>query len=368
MNVEVNQSIHVLLRHYMEKKRKKLPLFDHDPRKGFSTFTENGVPRPHITLVLRTSGCSWLRKTGGCIMCGFAIDSLYPLPAVSAQDIIAQYKGEMSRYSHLEFPLTVSIFNNGSFFDSEEIPLPAQRYVLEELGKDPRVREVRIETRPEFVTYPLIADSSALFTDTELHISIGLEVCSDEIRSLSVHKGFTYDDFIRAAEKIRQYAYLDVYLLLKPPFLTEGEAVEEMKESLKKLAAVFPSTVYITPCKVFPTTMLEDLQDRGLYRIPWLWSLLEIAQFFSALSPPFRLFLVRGDPVEEEPCGGAVGAGNCGECDQGVKDIIDYFNRNQKIPRTVPTCWCRKQWEELCSQPVPPLKDRVLDFLEEVVQ
>jgi radical SAM enzyme (TIGR01210 family) len=368
VNLEVNQHIQALLRRYMEKKRTELPLFNHDPGKGFSTFTEDGVPRPHLTIVLRTPGCSWLRKTGGCTMCGFAIDSLYPVPAVSAQNIITQYKGEMSKYSWLECPLTVSIFNNGSFFDPEEIPPPAQTYILEQLGKDPRVREVRIETRPEFVESSLIEDSSAWFTDTELHISIGLEVCSDKIRSLSIHKGFTYNDFVRAAEKIRQYAHLDVYLLLKPPFLTEGEAVEEMKESLRTLAAVFASTVYITPCKVFPTTLLKDLQDRGLYRIPWLWSLLEIAQFFSEFSPPFRLFLVPGDPVEEEPCGGAVGAGNCGECDQGVKDIIDYFNRNQKIPGTVPTCWCRDQWEEQCSQPAPPLRERVLDFLEEVVQ
>ncbi len=361
------ENINALLSSYMKRKRRELPLFCHHPQKALSTFAEDGIPRPHITIVLRTPGCRWLRRAGGCTMCGFAIDSLYPLPAVNPQDTIAQFEGEMKKYSHLECPLTVSIFNNGSYLDPEEIPPPANRYILEQLANDPRVQEVRIETRPEFVNSSLLEDIFCLYTEKELHIAIGLEVCSDEIRSLAIHKGFTYDDFLKAAEKIKQFAHLDVYLLLKPPFLTEKEAVEEMKESLETLAGISPSAVYITPCKVFPTTILPDLEERGLYRIPWLWSLLEIARAFTLYSPPFRLFLVPGDPVEEEPCGGAVGAKNCGKCDQKVKDILDHFNRNQKVPEPLPECSCKKEWEEELLQYAPPLTERVLNFLEEVV-
>ncbi len=360
---ELSYHTSFLLKRYMLKKREELPLFSHDRREALSTFVENGVPRPHITLVLRTSGCRWLKTDGGCTMCGFAIDSLYPYE-VGPQDVIAQFEGEMKKYANLECPLTVSIFNNGSFFDPEDMPPAAGWYILERLAQDDRVQEVRIETRPEFVNPSSLKEAASLFGNAELHVAIGLEVLNDEVRRLSIHKGFTYNDFLRAAKIIGEHVYLDVYLLFKPPFLTEGEALLEMKSSLTELGRVSPSAVYVTPCKVFPTTLLWDLEERGLHTMAWSWSLLEIAKTFNS---PFRLFLVNGDPVKEEPCGGVLGARNCGTCDEKVKEAIDYFNRNQKLPPRLPACTCKKEWEIDLAKPAPPLEERVRAFIEEVI-
>lgn len=357
---QLNNECEVLLTDCMREKRRSLPLFSHDPRKSLSAFVQDGIPNPHVTIVLRTSGCRWLKSHGGCTMCGFALDSLYPLPEVDPQDIIAQFEGEMKKYSSLKCPLTVSIFNNGSFFDPEDMPPAAGRYILKRLAGDSRVKEVRIETRPEFVKNSALEEAASFFRNGELHVAIGLEVLNDVVRSLSIHKGFTYNDFMQAADVITQHAELDVYLLLKPPFLTEREALTEIIDSLQELAQVLPSTVFVTPCKVFPTTLLSDLYERGLYRISWLWSLLEIAKTFHS---PFRLFLVKGDPVEEEPCGGALGALNCSRCDQKVKEVIDYFNRTQRLPHELPTCSCKKEWEEELGRPAPPLEERVHTFI-----
>lgn len=365
MNQLETRDVQTFMTHYMKKKRKELPLFCHDCRKALSTFSRGGIPYPCITIVLRTPGCSWLKLHGGCTMCGFAIDSLYPVSKVLPADVVAQFEGEMRKYVHLKGPLTMTIFNNGSFLDVQDMPSEAGTHILEYLARDKRIQEVRIETRPEFVGEARLREVQSLFGNGNLHVAIGLEVCSDEVRQVSIHKGFTYNDFLRAANIIQKYAYLDCYLLLKPPFLTEGEALTEVIESIEALAEVNPSAVYVTPCKVFPTTLLSDLKNQGLYRIPWLWSLLEIAETANDL--PFRLFLVKGDPVKEEPLGGALGARNCGTCDERVKEAIEYFNRTQKLPERLPSCACKKEWEEHLSVVAPPLEDRVYTFLKEVV-
>jgi radical SAM enzyme (TIGR01210 family) len=365
LNQLETRNIHTLLTHYMKRKRRELPLLFHDCRRALSTLARDGIPYPCITIVLRTSGCSWLKSHGGCTMCGFAIDSLYPVSEVRSSDVIAQFEGEMRRYAHLNGPLTVTIFNNGSFLDSEDMPPEARSHILKYLAQDSRVREVRFETRPEFVREARLKEAASLFRDGELHVAIGLEVCNDDVRQLSIHKGFTYHDFLEAAHIIQEYASLDVYLLLKPPFLTEGEALTEMIESISTLGEVSPSAVYVTPCKVFPTTLLSDLESRGLYRIPWLWSLLEIAK--KGEDTPFRLFLVKGDPAREEPLGGALGARNCGMCDEEVKDALEYFNKKQKLPEKLPSCRCRKKWEEDLSFSAFSLEERVYNFLREVI-
>ncbi|MBU6996661.1 MAG: archaeosine biosynthesis radical SAM protein RaSEA [Theionarchaea archaeon] len=365
MNQLETCSVTTFLTQYMKRKRKELPLHFHDSRKGFSTFAGNGIPYPRITILLRTSGCNWLKSHGGCTMCGFAIDSLYPVPEVSPIDVIAQFEGEMKKYAHLKGPLTVTIFNNGSFFDSGDMPPGASNYILDTLSRDSRIREVRVETRPEFVRETHIKEVASLFKGGELHVAIGLEVCSDDIRQSSIHKGFTYRDFREAADIIQKVARLDVYLLLKPPFLTEGEALTAVVESISALVRTNPSTVYVTPCKVFPTTLLSDLEAQGLYRIPWLWSLLEIAK--AAENLPFRLFLVKGDPADEEPLGGALGAKNCGKCDEKVKESIERFNVTQNLPEDLPTCTCREKWEESLSDSPFSLEERVYRFLKEVI-
>ncbi|MBU7044451.1 MAG: hypothetical protein HXS47_12745 [Theionarchaea archaeon] len=353
---------------YMKKKRQELPLTIHNKKKGFSTFSPHGIPSPHITILLRTPGCSWLRESGGCTMCGFVIDSLYPDPCITADDIITQFTGEIGSYDHLGEPLTVSLFNNGSFFNSREIPVEAQYHILQSLAEDERVREVRIETRPEYVSHIFLQKILPLYkkTCTELHVAIGLEISNDLLRALTIHKGFTFSQVQRAGRVLIPPAYLDIYLLLKPPFLTEKEALEEIIHSLATCSALLPSTVFITPCKIFPTTILMDLAHHGYYRVPWLWSLLECALIFSRGMFPFRLFLVSGVPVDEEPVRGVVGAKNCGKCDQTVVDTLDYFNRYQSVPDDLPGCSCRREWEALLLRDAPPIRERIMNFLQVV--
>ncbi len=67
-------------------------------------------------------------------------------------------------------------------------------------------------------------------------MAIGLETSSDLIRKHSINKGFTFRDFVNAAEvaKVNGVA-VKTYLMLKPPFLSEKQALEDIVTSVKKL-------------------------------------------------------------------------------------------------------------------------------------
>jgi len=66
---------------------------------------------------------------------------------------------------------------------------------------------------------------------------------------------------------------------MKPPFLSESEAVEDMKQSVRRCADVEGChTVSMNPCNVQNYTMVAELYHDGGYRPPWLWSVCDVLE------------------------------------------------------------------------------------------
>jgi radical SAM enzyme (TIGR01210 family) len=125
--------------------------------------------------------------------------------------------------------------------------------------------------------------------------------------------------------------------MLKPPFLTEREALDDAVRTAL-LAAPHCDLLSINPCNVQSRTLVERMWRRGLYRSPWLWSVAEALQRISAgTSTP-----VRSNPVG---AGQERGAHNCGTCDQHVADAIEQFSLSRD-PSLLPgaQCACREEW------------------------
>jgi radical SAM enzyme (TIGR01210 family) len=129
------------------------------------------------------------------------------------------------------------------------------------------------------------------------------------------------------------------YLLMKPAFLSEPEAVEDMKSSVRKCAAVDGChTVSMNPTNVQRHTMVEDLYHDGGYRPPWLWSVAEVLQDTADVDA-----IVISDPVGH---GSDRGAHNCGECDDRVqKAIKDFDLRQDPTVFEQVSCECERTWE-----------------------
>ena len=115
--------------------------------------------------------------------------------------------------------------------------------MLEEAGALFRGKIVIAETRPEYVNEDIMDDFISRIDDGSnskpLYVAIGLETTNDNIREKSIDKGFSFDGFNQAVRAARNSGVgIKTYLLMKPLFLTEKEALVDMKQSLADLAGL----------------------------------------------------------------------------------------------------------------------------------
>jgi len=134
-------------------------------------------------------------------------------------------------------------------------------------------------------------------------------------------------------------AGVKAYLLMKPPFLSEREARDDMVESVRRCAAVDGChTVSMNPCNVQQYTMVNELFREGGYRPPWLWSVADVLERTADVDA-----IVVSDPVGH---GSDRGAHNCGECDDRVqKAIKDFDLRQDESVFGQVDCDCERTWE-----------------------
>ncbi len=295
-------------------------------------------PVETITIIFKTSGC-WWGKAGGCTMCGYVYDSAQTDP--SNNDLLSQLTKAMKKASELE-RFMVKIFTSGSFLDTREVPLDVRHRILEELDEDERIVKVLAETRPEFVTEESVKDCVSTLKNTAFEVAVGLETSSDIIRKQSVNKGFTFQNFIDAATVAKKNgATVKSYLLLKPPFLSEKDALEDIIRTIRD-AAEYSDTFSINLCNVQRGTFVEYLWDRQQYRPPWLWSIVSILQ---RTKEEFPDLIITSDPVG---AGSKRGPHNCRECSHDVADAIRQFSLTQDLSCLDHlSCECKDLWEQV---------------------
>jgi radical SAM enzyme (TIGR01210 family) len=308
--------------------------------------TPDGVVNS-LTIILNTGGCRWARA-GGCTMCGYVAESVEG-GSVSHEDLLTQIEAclEHERENAEEPAELIKIYTSGSFLDEREVPAETRQAIAETFADRERIV---VESLPDFVDREKIAD----FTDVGLStdVAIGLETATDRIRHDCVNKYFDFADFEAACEEARDAdleadgvdAGIKAYLLMKPPFLSESEAVDDMIASVRRCAAVDGChTVSMNPTNVQRYTMVDELFFRGGYRPPWLWSVAEVLEATADVDA-----IVVSDPVGH---GSDRGPHNCGECDDRVQTAIKDFDRRQdpSVFEQV-SCDCEATWEYVVEE------------------
>jgi len=282
-----------------------------------------------MVVILRSSGCRWYREEkGGCLMCGYHSASEVD---IDIDDLREQLSISLGRY---DGETMVKIYTSGSFLDSREIPIELRKEVFDYFSDSDRIL---VESRPEFVS----VENLEGIDEERVQVAIGLETSSDEVRETSVNKGFSFSDYVRAAVLLNEMEIpLRTYVLLKPPFLTEREAMEDAIVSVKD-SIPFSESVSINPVNVQRDTLVENLWRRGDYRPPWWWTLIEILK---------RCVEADGPRIMSAPSGAGTPRGihNCGECDDKFIEAVRRFSFEQE-PRVFDglRCDCRPEWEAL---------------------
>jgi radical SAM enzyme (TIGR01210 family) len=299
-----------------------------------------------LTIILNTGGCRWARA-GGCTMCGYVAESVEG-GTVPHADLMAQVEAALDHerahadeIEHGDRAGQVKLYTSGSFLDEREVPAETREAIAETFADRDRIV---VESLPDFVTAETVADFTARGLATD--VAIRLETASDRIRHDSVNKYVDFADFEAAAAEVSRAgeggeaaAGVKAYLLLKPPFLAEGEAVEDMISSVERCAGVEGChTVSMNPTNVQRHTMVEKLYYDDGYRPPWLWSVARVLRETADAD-----VLVVSDPVGH---GSARGPHNCGECDDRVQRAIKDFNLRQdpSVFEEV-SCECGATWE-----------------------
>lgn len=301
-----------------------------------------GRVMPTLTVILKTGGCAHDR----CRMCSYRHERYGKMGAGELEArLLAQVSWIRDHFSLGEIE-AVKVYTSGSLFDPSEVPLKA-RDALAELLKG---KLVIAETRPEFIRDDNVAAFiSAIDNGTHsvpLYVAIGVETSNDIIREKCINKGFSWDDFVGASDRARSAgAGVKAYLLAKPLFLTEREAIDDMILSIRDLSSLV-DIISLNPCTVQRNTELEYYWKQGAYRPPYLWSVLTIL----AESPVH---------LSCDPLGGGKDRGphNCGTCDRPlVKGIRDYsLSADREVLSALLStrCPCKEEWEYVMEEERP---------------
>jgi radical SAM enzyme (TIGR01210 family) len=312
-----------------------------NPREPVRCWSEkdvlNGKDTDAFVVILRTRGCSWALSSG-CTMCGYFNDSIGA--PVSESDLIIQFDKGMERYNGEPI---VKLFTSGSFLDTQEIPDPVRTHILTTLRE--QAEKISVESRPEYIKSTVLSDIRSLVQPKTFEVGIGLETSNDQIRTKAINKGFAFSAYKVAAKRLKQQHFgVKTYVLMKPPFITEKEALDDCIKTAMDVKP-FATMISLNPTNVQRHTVVEYLWKRDQYRPAWLWSVVEfLTQSKKITDMPVKCDVVGGGSIR--------GAHNCGRCDRAVLDAIAQFSLSQKTSVfSGLSCSCQEQWrDQLASE------------------
>jgi radical SAM enzyme (TIGR01210 family) len=254
-------------------------------------------------------------------MCSYSLDSV-------EKEFMREFKELMKK----EFE-KIKIFTSGSFLDTEELSLSVRNQVLD-VVKEKGVKEVTIETRPEYADQAVHVKT--YLNDILLEVAIGLESATDRVLTYCINKGFTYSDFTKAVDMLDGIR-VKAYLLIKPPFLTEYEAVEDAVHSAEAIEDRV-DVISFNPVAVHKETVVEYLWRTGGYTPAWIWSVVDVLNRTYRLKPhiichPVALGKYRG--IKNK---------GCKKCTRELaQKIKEYSLKNEKITCE---CECKEEWRK----------------------
>jgi len=228
-----------------------------DPLRPYAFVVEDeraasGEIVPVATVFLTNRECPWR-----CLMCDLWRNTL--TESVPAGAIPKQIEYALQR---LGAARQIKLYNSGSFFDPKAIPVADYAAIAECVAGFERVI---VECHPA-----LVGETCINFNDRiagRLEVAIGLETAHPEILE-RLNKRMSLKQFEHAAQFLENNNIdLRVFILVKPPFMDEEEALEWAARSLE-----FTFDCGATAATLIPTRggngAMEELAGARLFSPP----------------------------------------------------------------------------------------------------
>ena len=306
-------------------------------------------------------------------MCNYRYDT--SVDRANLHNVKHQLQGVLAKYK-TERRLKLEIYTGGSFLDDSEVPEQIRELILQTVTQWPFVKTVWCESRPEFVTPHKVERLAQICKDSGKHfvMSLGLETANETIRHLCINKSSSMADYESAFRSVLAHADLCVTCLFKPVFLHESEAISDMLSTIDHCRKRGCSEFQINCSNIHPNTITELLWRNGLYRLPWLWSIVEILES-AKTTDEFKISVTglpeAGAQVRQYQDSGKF-ATNCHSCTPAVYEALDKQNRTRDLTELLAIrCLCRGEWRELLrreSDQTATLRERVSTGVSSVLE
>lgn len=208
-------------------------------------------------LFLTNRECPWR-----CLMCDLWKNTLSESVPVGA--IPAQIRFGLDRLGRVD---EIKLYNSGSFFDHKAVPSEDYADIAKLVVPFNRVI---VESHPS-----LIGDDCLRFRDLlngRLEVAMGLETAHPEVLKM-LNKGITLDSFRKSADFLSKHEIdLRVFILVRPPFMSEEEGLEWACRSLDLSGEVGASVSILIPTRGGNGAM-ELLRAQGDFEPPKLHTL-----------------------------------------------------------------------------------------------
>lgn len=320
----------------------------------------HGRPVKSLTITLTPTGCQWASEAGGCTMCG-EYEGSTKGRAVEPEFHIAQFSLALAKYARKYKPEWVRIYQEGNYVNNDEVEERVQHAMLELASMIEGVQRITIESMAKYIV-PEVAKSlrGSVRPEVELEMGMGFEAVDDVVRNVCVNKGESIEDFRKATSVLEDNGIRSLaYVLLKPPFLTERESIEEAVFTLEAVKELGFDAVSLEPLSIHGFTLTHALNLAGNYHVPWLWSILEVVRN----APTIDDFRIGGVGFFPRPTNVAHNRHHSRsyDCNLDFWNAIKFYGQHRDLAALQGLkCSCRQAWEAECDdEPRLELKDRI---------
>jgi len=195
-----------------------------------------------------------------------------------------------------------------------------------------------VESLPQFITRSRLQPFVEQLGDVALEIGIGYQSAHEVVREVLVNTRVSQRAFEDALDVMRElYVEPKIYLMIKPPFLTDGEALTDVLESVTYLKSRGIDGVTVCPTRVSRNTVAWELYRNGEYEPPNLWTVLEAVRIANReTAVRVACINLRGSDFE------SVFPDSCPSCADAIVDALLTFSETGNEEALELDCDCRR--------------------------
>ncbi|MBK6608634.1 MAG: radical SAM protein [Leptospiraceae bacterium] len=328
----------------------------------------NGDLVQKLIIFLRGTGCSSIELNGGCTFCGFYSATNHGIKLNRSNFLNQlQFAFDLHKKELDRFPI-ISLYNDGSMLSEQEISLDVTLEMIQTLSSFQNLKLITTESKLQDITEEKILRIKNT-TNKELELSFGFESSDPVVRRLCINKNFTNNKVIEVSELLRAHNInCTALLMLKPPFLSEQESIDDAVKSLQFLEETEINRIDIELPTVEAFTLSHELWKQELYKPIKLWSVIEILKHRHALNLKKIIYVSPANYTVKA----IATSSNCPLCNDKFSNLFMEYNQTNDISVFDNlTCECKHDWNQRLipsSLEQLPLADRVekmMDMLED---